>query len=350
MSVSIANPTLDARKPTVERASTDVVDRLREVRLWLDDDLARVESELALIRDDTPALHPGARHLLGLRGKRVRPMCVVVATRFGAGFGPAALDLAVAAELIHSATLLHDDVIDDGEQRRGEPTAQVLYGNASSILSGDWLLIQALKRIRRVAPIDVYDRALTTVEEMIEAEALQLENRGRLDAPRSDYFRVIEGKTAALFRWALYAGARAGSLPDDQCTQLVAFGDRVGVAFQLVDDVLDFNGDASVTGKAVLNDLREGKMTYPLLLALERDPSLPALVEELHAQPHDHPASKLLVARVVATVRATGGVDDCLEIARERVAEAIACLGPLPRGRAHAALVTLGEAVLHRMR
>jgi octaprenyl-diphosphate synthase len=254
----------------------------------------------------------------------------------------------VAAELIHNATLLHDDVIDDGDFRRGTPAARVLFGNAASILAGDWVLIQALKRVRRAAPGDHYDRALGTIEEMVAAEALQLANRGRLDTSRADYFQVIEGKTAALFRWALFSGARAGALPDSQCDQLDAYGTHVGTAFQLVDDVLDFAGDPDMTGKSLFGDLREGKMTYPLLLALERDTALRPVVEELLAQPFDQSPAAHLVARVIGAVHESGAADDCLDLAHERVAAAIACLGPLPRGRARSALVTLAEAVLYR--
>jgi len=345
-----ATATATATAPAAARDLGEVAGRLQELRYWVDADLARVETELDAVERGAPVAHRSARHLLRLRGKLLRPMCVVLATRLGAGFGDKALDLAVAAELIHSATLLHDDVIDVGDQRRGAAAARILYGNAASILSGDWLLVQGMKRVRRAAPGDIYDRVLATVEKMIEAEALQLDNRGRLDTTRADYFRVIEGKTAALFRWALFCGAKVASLADQHCDQLEAYGARIGVAFQLVDDLLDFAGDAEVTGKGLFNDLCEGRMTYPLLLALEREPSLGPVVEELLTQPFDQPVAEPLVARIVSTVHATGGAADCLDLAHERVGEAIECLGPIPRGRAHAALVTLAESVIYRAR
>lgn len=328
----------------------DVAVRLQDVRYWVAGDLARVETELDAVDRDSPLVHRSARHLLRYRGKLLRPMCVILATRLGSGLGDRSLDLAVAAELIHGATLLHDDVIDMGELRRGAPAARVLHGNAASILSGDWLLIQGLKRVRRAAPGDLYDRALATIEQMIEAEALQLANRGRLDMTHADYFRVIEGKTAALFRWALYAGARVSSIADEHCDQLETYGARIGVAFQLVDDLLDFAGNADVTGKALFNDLREGRMTYPLLLALERDPLVRPLVEELVRHPAEQPVAESLVSRIVASVHDTGGAADCLDLAHERVGEALRCLGPIPPGRSREALVTLAEAVLYRAR
>jgi octaprenyl-diphosphate synthase len=320
------------------------------LRDWIAGDLARIETELDVVLRGAPAVHRSAHHLLRLGGKRLRPMCIVLATRLGEGFSVKALDLAVAVELIHNATLLHDDVIDVGERRRGAPAARVIHGNAGSVLSGDWLLVQALKRVRRTARSEIYDRMLTTAEAMIEAEALQLANRGRLDITLTEYFRVIEGKTAALFRWALFSGAKVAGLLDRQCDLLEAYGARIGAAFQLVDDLLDFTGDASMTGKALFNDLREGRMTYPLLLALERDRSLRPFVERILSQPFGQPVAKPLMARIVDALVASGGARDCLALADKRIAEAIACLNAIPEGPGRTALVTLAEAILYRER
>jgi octaprenyl-diphosphate synthase len=332
------------------QARDDIAACLREVRCWIGDDMARIAAELAVVQRDTPAIHRSARHLLHLGGKQLRPMCVVLATRLGARFGAKALDIAVAVELIHNATLLHDDVIDVGDRRRGAPAARVLHGNAASVLSGDWLLIQALRRVRRASCTEVLERTLTTVEGMIEAEMLQLANRGLLNTEPADYFRVIEGKTASLFRLALFCGARVAGLTDDQCEAVEAYGAHIGVAFQLVDDLLDFAGDATMTGKALFNDLREGRMTYPFLVALERDPSLRPAVEGILSQPDDRPVAEPVRTRVLNALLSTGGARDCLSLAQKRVAEAVACLGAVPAGRGRAALVTLAEAILYRQR
>src|SRR5262249_22155884 len=148
------------------------------------------------------------------------PLCVALAARAGNGFGAAARQLAVAVELVHTATLLHDDVVDVGDTRRGAPAARVVYGNAASIFAGDWLLVEALRRVRAAAVPDALDRLLDIIEEMIMAESTQLDRRGVMVADRAAYFRVVEGKTASLFRWALWAGGRAGGLDERACRAL----------------------------------------------------------------------------------------------------------------------------------
>ena len=194
---------------TAPHVEDGLTSRLAELRLWIAADLVDVDAALASLEPGDTPMHGAARHLLDLGGKRLRPLCVALAARAGSGFDRAARDLAVAAELVHSATLLHDDVVDLGDRRRGAPTARVIYGNIASIYAGDWLLVEALRRIRSTGHLDLLDRALDTLDQLLGAEALQLALRGTVPA-RSSYFEVVEGKTASLFRWAMAAGARAG--------------------------------------------------------------------------------------------------------------------------------------------
>jgi octaprenyl-diphosphate synthase len=224
------------------------------------------------------AVQAAAHHLLDLGGKHLRPMCVALAAKCGAGFGPTARQLAIAVELVHTATLLHDDVVDVADTRRGQPAARTIYGNATSIFAGDWLLVEALRRVRGAGDLGLLDEMLAIIEEMILAESIQLERRGQIDGDVADYYRVAEGKTAALFRWAMRAGARAGGCDDAAVAALEAFGRGLGVGFQIIDDCLDFGGVAEITGKSLYTDLREGKLTLPLLLALPRDRELVGLV------------------------------------------------------------------------
>lgn len=278
----------------------------------------------------------------------MRPACVALAAKLGAGFGEAARDLAVAVELIHNASLLHDDVIDLGTRRRGATTARAIYGNAASVVAGNWLLITALQRVARTGLAGVVERTLGTIGDMIAAETIQLDNRGRLNLSRMDYFRVIHGKTAALFRWALFNGGVAGGLPERDCRALERYGSRLGVAFQLVDDLLDYTGDADLTGKPLFADLREGKITYPFLLALERQSSLRPLARRIVEAPAGTPLPDELGSRVREALVASGGVHDCRVLARKRAEAAIACLDGIPRGQGRAALVALAEAVVYR--
>ena len=220
----------------------------------------------------------------------------------------------------------------------------------ASIFGGDWLLIEALKRVRRAGVPGTLDPLLDTIEEMILAESVQLENRGRIDAGEEAYLQVAEGKTAALFRWALAAGGRAGGLGDDECQALSEYGLHLGVAFQVIDDLLDLTGDSARTGKELFSDLQEGKMTYPLIIALDREPELrPALVEILDREtPQPPPAA--LCERVIQTLHATGAVDDSRAFARHRALMAVEVLSLLPDGRARQALATVAEATVQRNR
>jgi len=325
-----------------------VASRLRKLEHWIGGDLSELESLIGELPRKTSAAHRCAQHLLDLGGKHLRPICVALASKLGTGFGTTARELAVAIELIHSASLLHDDVIDNGQSRRGAPTGRTIYGNAASVIGGNWLLVSALARVARAGVPGVLERTLDTLDEMIAAEALQLDRRGLAEPSRSDYFRVAGGKTASLFRLAMFGGARAGNLPDDQCRALERYGGEVGLAFQLVDDLLDYTGDVSTMGKAPFTDLREGKMTYPLLLALERDPSLRPLVEEILKRPADEPLPPRTEVRVLGSVVAAGCVRDCLALARRKASAAVSCLNVIPRGMGRSALAALAEALVHR--
>src|SRR4051794_16364191 len=176
------------------RGAADLRHRLANLARWVRSDLADFESELAVLPRGARVVQSAAHHLLDLRGKHLRPLCVALTARFGEGFTERARDLAVAVELVHSATLLHDDVVDLAERRRGQPTACTVYGNAASIFAGDWLLVAALRRIRKSGLDGVLDRMLTVIDEMIVAESVQLERRGKIAGAREDYFAIVEGK------------------------------------------------------------------------------------------------------------------------------------------------------------
>jgi octaprenyl-diphosphate synthase len=324
------------------RGAPSLGDRLATLDRWVRADLAAFEAELALIPRGARMVHAAAHHLLDLRGKHLRPLCVALASRFGDGFTDPARALAVAVELVHSATLLHDDVVDVAERRRGEPAACVVYGNAASIFAGDWLLVAALRRIAAAGVDGLLDRMLAVIDEMIVAESIQLERRGNVTGSRDDYFAIVEGKTAALFRWAMIAGARIARLSAAAEAALERFGLHLGVAFQAVDDELDY---ADGTGKDPLADLREGKITYPLVIALERDPALHGRLVALLAEPEPRRDELLAIA---AAVRATGALAAARELAEEHVERALAVLEELPAGAPRDALVTVALASLER--
>jgi len=317
--------------------------RLGELAELTHGDLAATEASLATLERGPSHVARSAHHLLDLGGKRLRPLCVALAARAGDGFGAAARELAVSVELVHGATLLHDDVVDLGETRRGAPAARALYGNAASIFAGDWLLVEALRRVRRAGVPGLLGRLLDVIEEMIFAESEQLEARGKLSPDRAAYFRIVEGKTAALFRWALHAGARAGGLPPGACRALEEYGRHLGIAFQVIDDILDLRGDSAVVGKSLLTDVREGKMTFPLIVAVEERPEALPLIAHAAEDPD-------AAGPVVALLVQTGAIEASMAVARQHVDAALRLLDALPASRARSALETVAEAAVARDR
>jgi octaprenyl-diphosphate synthase len=331
---------------SIDRGIGDLGRRLSDLEAFVRDNLQDVERSLDEVPRNQRLINAAAHHLLDMRGKYLRPMCVALASRVGSGFSPAARQLALAVELVHTATLLHDDVVDEAVTRRGRPTARITYGNAASIFAGDWLLISALQRVRRAEVPGLLDRMLSIIEEMITAESHQLERRGRIDGSVADYLRIIEGKTAALFRWAMFAGARAGGLSAEQEAALEAFGLHLGVAFQAIDDALDYIGDVATTGKDPGADLREGKLTYPLIVALEREPRLNELLVTLVNGEGDATAS--VIHGSVELVRRSGALEATRAFAQGHVELAMESLACIDAGQARDQLLTVAMASLGR--
>ncbi|HSN13797.1 MAG TPA: polyprenyl synthetase family protein [Anaeromyxobacteraceae bacterium] len=293
--------------------------------------LGALEQELThATRDAEGRLQAAARHLVSAGGKRIRPMVSLLACGACGGDMKRAVPFAVAAELTHSATLLHDDVIDDSPTRRGQDASRVIWGNSVSVLAGDWLLTRALEI---VAASDARDPALppllVTMRRLVEGEVLQLSLRGSFKATEQDYLNVVVGKTASLFGWAAAAGAWAAGLTGEVPAALVQFGEGIGVAFQLVDDALDYAADPGLLGKRLGSDLIEGKATLPLIRAVEAEPALRARLAELV----DGKAETEAVAGdVIAAVKRTGGVEAARAMAREHTRTALAALEKVPDG------------------
>lgn len=302
----------------IDSAAPDPAARLAEVQALLARDLGHVESLLAEAAAEGVA--PGtdaASHLVLAGGKRVRPLALLLSSACFGPVGEPARQMAAVVELVHSATLLHDDVIDEGDERRGRPTSRRRWGNAVSVLSGDLLLVHALERTRQHAP-DALADLLATLRRLVEGEILQLRGRVQVDASENTYERILSDKTASLFGWATRTGARlAGAAPAEQ-VRLGEFGERLGIAFQLVDDLLDYEGEQ--TGKSPLADLREGKLTLPLVLACAEEPSLLAELRRVHAGETDS------VDHIAMAVRRTGVCRVVRERAIAATDEALAAL------------------------
>ncbi|MCO4746864.1 MAG: polyprenyl synthetase family protein [Proteobacteria bacterium] len=317
----------------------ELADRLLAMRDWVGDELIALERTLLELGGDDVAWS-AARHLLHQPGKRIRPLCTLLASRLGSP-SDGVVGVALAGELVHTATLLHDDVIDLGELRRGAPASRMVYGNSASVLAGDHLLVQALKAARKGPPA-VCDELIDVIGKMVTAEAVQLNRRGVFDADADHYWGVIDGKTAALFEWALRAGGHLGGLNAEQVDALGTAGVHLGICFQLVDDAIDFSASDDL-GKLPFADLREGKSTYPLLIASERDPSL---LPRIQAVANGDEITDDLLAAIAAT--------DALSATRDRAAQAAdrarEALRTLPEGRARLGLIDLVNGAERRTR
>lgn len=314
--------------------------RIQSVQELLADDLMWVESALSRAVQDGPA--PGvdaAKHLVSRGGKRVRPIALLLSAACFGGINDKARQLAVVSELVHSATLLHDDVIDEGMERRGAPTSRLSWGNGVSVLAGDMLLVNSLDRTAQHAP-EVMPDLIRTLRRLVEGEIIQLRGRSELDVTEATYERILRDKTASLFSWATRIGARvAGASPADQ-ERLSGFGERLGIAFQLVDDVLDYSGEQ--TGKSLLADLREGKLTLPLVLAVARRPELAQALRRIHAGDREP------VQLVSQAVIETGACDEVRRRAGQYTQTAVEALSSIVPGPARVLLENVAEELARR--
>lgn len=328
-------------------------EQLLALRQWLAADLLVVETaigqaaRLATANGAAMAAQAAAQHLLQQQGKRLRPLCVLVAGQLGS-ISPSKAKLhaaAAACELVHTATLLHDDVIDLGQERRGHPTARMLYGNATSILAGDGLLVGALQRLVEQDLIQLLEQLLQIVRGMVQAEAWQLEQRGQFVVDRELYLQIIGGKTAALFAWSLQAGGQLANLSPAAIAALGQVGQHVGCAFQLIDDVLDvLTPEHHSLGKDSFADVREGKLTWPLMYAVEQDAGL---MEHLQAiaqlSTDDEQGGQAADLEqhyrfVQQSIERTGALPATRQFARQQIQRAEQAMAVLPAGWAKDAL------------
>ncbi|MAS87422.1 MAG: farnesyltranstransferase [Micavibrio sp.] len=225
--------------------------------------LDSMESDVALVKQI-------ASYLIAAGGKRVRPLLTLAGSALCGNVTENSHLLAAAVECIHTATLLHDDVVDESEQRRGNPSSNSVFGNQAPILVGDFLFSRAFQLMVRTQNIHALKILADASAIIAEGEVLQLSILGKLDTPLSTYFKVIEGKTAALFAAACESGALVGDASQQQQKAAHDFGLNLGMVFQIIDDLIDYAGDETVTGKKAGDDFREGKVTLPIYLAYEQ--------------------------------------------------------------------------------
>jgi octaprenyl-diphosphate synthase len=291
-------------------------------------DLALVEKEIGLESiSSVDAVTYIGQYLQTGGGKRLRPVLVLLCGKLAGGEGhPGLVRMAAVMEMIHTATLVHDDVIDLAKTRRGRPSINVVWGNHTSVLAGDWLYMQAFQMALAERSFSVLDLLISLTQRMVEGELLQLERIGKIGVTETDYMELIDRKTASLFSACARLGAICAGASASLVDRLGEYAWNLGIAFQLVDDILDFTSREKILGKPVGNDLREGKVTLPLIYALaEAEPEERKLIETILADgSYDQvPFGKILrmLNRYHGIERAQARALSFTEKARELVSE-----------------------------
>jgi octaprenyl-diphosphate synthase len=326
-----------ARAPNAaERLATLAYDDMRAVDALI---LERMASEVALI----PEL---AEYLISAGGKRVRPMITVAAARMIGHRSQDELLLAAAVEFIHTATLLHDDVVDQSDLRRGRKPANLVWGNAPSVLVGDFLFARAFMLMVDAGSMDalnVLSRAASTIA---AGEVHQLEAVGKIDVAVSDYMDIIDAKTAALFAAAAQVSPIIAGRSKDEEEALRTYGRELGLAFQLVDDALDYGGLDATLGKKTGDDFREGKVTLPIAIALEAaGPEERAFWERVIVKENQAEGD---FAQALELMRRHGALAATVEAARTHAANARKALSGFPENEWREALENLADFVVER--
>jgi octaprenyl-diphosphate synthase len=297
----------------------------------------RLASQVALVNQIS-------HYIVQAGGKRVRPMLLLLVARALGSDSPERHELAAVVEFIHTATLLHDDVVDESDLRRGRKTANAMFGNAASVLVGDFLYSRAFQMMVSTNRLRVMDVLAEATNVIAEGEVLQLMNMHDPDISVDDYLRVIEYKTAKLFE----ASARLGAVITDSSAEIeeacASYGRALGTAFQLIDDLLDYEGSTAELGKNIGDDLREGKPTLPLLVAMQRGT----------AEQRDMIRNAIIhgeverMPQIVEIVKATGALEATREAAQAQADQAQACLDKLPDSTYRDALLQLSVDSIHR--
>jgi len=308
-------------------------------------DMAAVD---ALIRrrlvSDVALIDQIANYIIGAGGKRIRPMLVLLFAKALGFEGPERIELAATVEFIHTATLLHDDVVDESQLRRGRDTANARFGNAASVLVGDFLYSRAFQMMVSVNRMRVLEVLSDATNVIAEGEVLQLMNMHDPDLAVDDYLRVIRFKTAKLFEASARLGALLADAPPALETACADYGRALGTAFQLIDDLLDYEGATTALGKNVGDDLREGKPTLPLLVAMSRGSA--GQREFIRAAIVHGDIERL--PEVIDIVRQTGALEATREAARTEVQVARGSIAQLPGSAQREALLYLCAQSLER--
>jgi octaprenyl-diphosphate synthase len=319
----------------------------REIFDLIHDDLERVEKEISLETvASVEVVTSIGQYLQASGGKRLRPALLLLASKLVGDGGTSAIRLGAVVEIIHAATLVHDDVIDDARTRRGRPSTNVQWGNHTSVLAGDWLYMQAFQVALRERNFHILDLLIGLTQMMVEGELLQLERIGRIGVTEADCMELVDRKTACLFSVCAKLGALVAGADPATEERLGDYAWNLGMAFQLVDDLLDFTAREKVLGKPVGNDLREGKVTLPLVYSLERASGEERRRVETILRERNY--ETVPFSQVLAMVERYGGIERVKERAHAFTEKARGIMADFPDSPYQRALYGIAELVIER--
>lgn len=323
--------------------------RFADAQALVRTDMTAVDTLIrARLASDVVLINQISGHIIDGGGKRLRPMLHLLSAR-AAGYCDAPnsaqhINLAALIEFIHTSTLLHDDVVDESDLRRGRKTANSLWGNAASVLVGDFLYSRSFQMMVELDSMRVMEILADTTNRIAEGEVLQLLNIHNPDTDEAKYLGVVERKTAVLFAAATQLGAVIAGLPREQEAAFAGYGLKLGFAFQIADDVLDYVSDAGTLGKNIGDDLAEGKATLPLIYAIER--ATPAQAATLRRAIETGGLDSL--DNIIAAIRDSGAIKRARDLAQKYANEAKAALSTLQHSSARDALLVLADYALLR--
>ena len=319
----------------------------REMFELIQDELEQVEKKITVESvASVDAVTAIGQYLQSSGGKRLRPSLLLLSAKLVGSAGPCAIQLGAVVEMIHAATLVHDDVIDAAQTRRGRPSTNIKWGNHTCVLAGDWLYMQAFQVALRERNFQILDLLIGLTQMMVEGELLQLERIGRIDVSEADCMELVDRKTACLFSVCAKLGALAGGADAQTQEQLAEYAWNLGMAFQLVDDLLDFTAREKTLGKPVGGDLREGKVTLPLVYALERASAQEREWVETILRRRDY--EEVPFWKILALLEKYRGIERVKERAQTFTDKARRIINDFPESPYQRALLSVTELVTER--
>ena len=317
--------------------------RLPKMYSFLKKDLDLIESALhQSIQAEHPVLRNASVALLDAGGKRIRPVFVLLAGQIGNYNIESIQKIAVTLELIHMATLVHDDVIDEAELRRGKPTIKSVYGNRVAMYTGDYILARALEVVTSIKDVQVHQLLSKTLVEVSIGEVEQIKDKFKWDQTLRDYLRRIKRKTALLIATSCKLGAIASGLSERDAGKLYRYGYYIGMSYQIIDDILDFTSSAKELGKPAGNDLLQGNITLPVLYAM-RDQSFYKLLREIFANPSTVGDQEM--QQIISELKKTQAIKQAYETSDLYLQKALKSLDSLPASKAKQTLQDIAKYI-----